>query len=229
MMLGNMRDLIKVLFVLLMLPLVGYAQSDTAMPKIGSMEAGVEYGVDVPVGVQEDVARHRVALHYATYTYNNLGFRTGLSYIFSSPIAGSGVAVPLHFSWCSGRMARSEYSQGHYYNGVYYPDTTPVADSVGWYLLSEVTPKPSYLELHAGITPSWQWGEYITNGVENFGRGLAVTADIGAKLMWPIGNCRLYADVTYHHYLPTPTVKRVMHASNSRSVVSIGVGLSYCF
>ena len=224
-----MKSVIKVLLVLLMLPVVGYAQSDTTIPKRVYNEAGVEYGVDVPVGVQDDVARHRVAINYATYTYNNLGFRTGLSYIFSNPIAGSGVAVPLHFSWRSGRMARSEQSLGHYHNGLFYPDTPPMTDSVGWYMLSEAAPKPSYLELHAGITPSWQWGEYVSRAVENFGRGIAITADIGLRLMWPIGNCRLYADATYHHYLPTPMVKRVMPVSDNRSVVSIGVGFSYCF
>lgn len=214
------------LLLILLLPATLCAQSVDHTQRPQHNEVGLRYGIDIGVAGPNQATQHKVSLDYIRYSRHDIGFKTGVEYYITGERLTHGIGLPLHFSWRTGRLGR-KHDTGYYYNHEYYPPTDPVMqnESLGWALASMLMPAPSIFELHGGITPSWQRG--LANG--NTIGGIALSADVGGRLMFPIKRFRIVVDVTYRYFLPTGFVQWVMSERSQRSVISIGAGIAYNF
>ncbi len=186
-----------------------------------------------------------IVVDYGCYNASDLGFRTGLK-VGITPHTSTSFAIPLHFSFRSGRidpLYKSSSPSVDFHNGkyhvcesdrVYYSTVDSFGEAVGVAAAQTAASLlPLIFEVHAGLTPGLFTGSSVGSEMGSMIHYLLrnrflCTADFGIRFIIPFWRMGIVADGTLN-YLITNNYRSVDNQSVSRLLVSGTIGLVYRF
>lgn len=204
-------------------------------------EIGIRYEMQpvVEYSHRDGPMLQHVVVDYARYNTRNIGFRSGLK-VGVTPNSSSSFAVPMHFSFRSGRidpLHKTSSPSVDFYNGKYYVRESDrmhyrAMDSFGEAVSSAALQTvgsmlPFVFEVHAGLTPGYLAGSRI-DGDYAIKHHFYCTADFGLRFVIPVWRVGIVLDGAFN-YLLTDNYLSVNEQRISRFYATGSVGLIYRF